>query len=134
MTVKSPPPAVLNSKQAKYFTQLIKDNPLDAHSQKIISTVKQTYPALNDVIPEKPTGAQAYLEYTRRMKQYKDFEMNQVTPASITSGNVIVLADAHQNTFHQTIEADLGNFMDNITKAGNFGLKIPNEINSVVNN
>ena len=129
----SPPPAVLNNKQAKYFTQLIKDNPLDQHSQNIISTVKQSFPALNDVIPEKPTGAQAYLEYTKRMQQYKSCEMMKVTPASITSGNVIVLADAHQNTFMSSVEADLGNFMDNITKAGNFGLKLPNEITSITN-
>ena len=133
MTAAAPP--FLNNKQTKYFTQLIKDNPLDKHSQNIIGAVKESYPALKDIVPTTSgsRSAQDYLAFTKRMEEYKNFEINQVFPASITSGNVIILADAHQNTFHETIEADLGNFMDNITKAGNFGVKLPSEINSVVN-
>lgn len=131
MTTAAPP--ILNPTQAKYFTQLIQDNPTDKYSQNIINTIKKTYPALNDILPVKPTGAQAYLEYTNRMKEYKNFEADKVTPASITSGNIIILADAQQNTFMETIESDLGNFMDNITKVGNFGLNMSSEINSLTN-
>ena len=129
-------PPFLNNEQTKYFTQLIKDNPLDKHSQNIIGAVKESYPALKDIVPTTSgsRSAQDYLAFTKRMEEYKNFEINQVFPASITSGNVIILADAQQNTFMETIESDLGNFMDNITKAGNFGLNMSSEINSLTNN
>ena len=132
MAVKTPPPASLSSKQVEYFTNMIKDNPQDTNSQNIINTIQKNYPALKDIRPETPTGAQNYLKFTKRMEQYKRLASEGVTPASISSGNVIVLANAHQNNFIASTESDLNNFFDTVTQAGNLGLKLPNEINSVV--
>ena len=126
----------LTTEQLDTFNQLIKDNP--PGWEGTIATIKKTY-------PEEFAGVEPYTEeeklkwsaeelvtYQQRREEYKKAPKPDVDPASITTGDVIILADPCKNNFFAQTEAYLSNFFKLITRVGNFYLNLPGEISEVV--
>ena len=126
----------LSPEQIDTFTQLIKDSPKGWEGS--IKTIKDVYPDIfGDIEPytEKEKSqwtAEQLAEYQQRREEYKKAPKPETDPASITTGDVIILADPCKNNFFAQVESYLSNFFKLITRVGNFALNLPGEISEVV--
>ena len=132
----TPSGAGLTTDQVDTFTQLIRDNPKGWEGS--IKTIKEVYPEIfGDVEPytedqKSKWSAEQLADYLQRRDEYKKAPKPDVDPASITTGDVIILADPCKNNFFAQTEAYLSNFFKLITRVGNFALNLPGEISEVV--
>jgi len=131
-------PAQLDSKQVEYWCEVAKipSQLLTDSSKVLLKAVKDTYPGqitckelTKEELDKLSLKEQLALEQ-RAVAINK--RLQDVDPASLTSGSRIILADPCKDNFFAELEAKLDKFFKVITKAGKFVGNLNEEINIIV--